>query len=61
MWVPGNLPPNLVFLIMVTRPTGGRREPSFVGLPPRDAVAADTADEVAHLEDAEGREHAVDG
>jgi len=57
MWVPGNLPPNLVFLIVVTaresRPVGD----SNSGHP----IAADAPDETAHFQDRDRGQHSVDG
>lgn len=57
MWVPGNLPPNLIFLITITP----ERRPVFQLSDPSDAVAADAAEEAAHLQDVDRREHTVDG
>ena len=62
MWVPGKLPPNFVFLVAITEPlTSGVSFLRAVTSDTRHAVAADAADEAAHLQDADGREDAVDG
>ena len=54
MWVPGKLPPNLVFLIVVTKPVAAsQQEAGEEHSNPRDAVTADAADEGAHFEDAD--------
>ncbi len=56
MWAPGNLPPNLIFLITITP----ERHPVFQLSDPRDAVATDAADKAAHLQDVDRREHTVE-
>ena len=62
MWVPGKLPPNLVFLVTVTKPTAGIfAQEASSQLHPRDPVAADAADEAAHFQDAESGKDAMDG
>lgn len=62
MWVPGNLPPNLVFLLSVTKPSAATIWDDKGGVShSSDAVAADAPDEAAHLEDTNGRQHPVDG
>ncbi len=54
MWVPGKLPPNLVFFIIVTKPVAASmQEAQEVHSNPRDAVATDAADEGAHLQHAD--------
>ena len=51
MWVPGNLPPNLIFLITITP----ERRPVFQLSDASDAVAAHAADEAVHLQDVNRR------
>ncbi len=60
MWIPGTLPPNIVFLITVSQPSVGESKwlPLY-GSHARDSVAADTTDQTAHLQDAERRKHAM--
>ncbi len=57
MWVPGNLPPNLVFLIVVTARESRPADDSDSSYP----IAADAPNETAHFQDRDGRQHAVDG
>lgn len=54
MWVPGDLPPNLVFLITITRTEPSESGRDELNLDARDAIATDATDEAAHLEDADG-------
>ena len=53
MWVPGNLPPNLIFLLVIARP--GDEESV-----PRHAIPPNATHEAAHFQDAYRRQHAVD-
>jgi len=57
MWVPGNLPPNLVFLIVVTARDGRGADDSCSGNP----IAADAPDQAPHFQDRDGGQHSVDG
>lgn len=62
MWVPGRLPPNLVFLITVSKPAvDWLSENTMPPLDPRDPIAANSLDEATHLEHADRRQDTVDG
>jgi len=52
MWVPGNLPPYLTFLITISHEPNASEDISDA----RDPVAAHAADQAAHLEDVDHSE-----
>lgn len=56
MWVPGNLPPNLVFFIVVTTQEGRSADGSDSSNP----IAADAPDQASHFQDRDGGQYSVD-